>query len=139
MARAAAEPVARLATISARSGAIDLVPVTFALVGTTFVTAVDHKPKTTRALARLDNVRASGTATVLVDHFAEDWSTLWWVRLRGPAHVIDDVAQPAAAGFIDALVAKYAQYQAHRPEGPLLVVEAIMVRGWEADGTTFRA
>ena len=40
------------------------VPVTFAIVDGCFVTAVDHKPKTTRALARLDNVRASGTATV---------------------------------------------------------------------------
>ena len=42
-----------------RAGAIDLVPITFAFVDDdTIVTAVDHKPKRTTRLQRLDNIRA---------------------------------------------------------------------------------
>lgn len=127
-------PVARLATTSARTGAIDLVPVTFAIVDGRFVTAVDHKPKSTRALARLANVRASGTATVLVDEWHDDWSQLWWVRMRGDAIEIVDMGSSVAVVAIDALVAKYAQYREHRPVGPLLVVTPTDIRGWAAAG-----
>ena len=28
-------------------------------------------------------------ATVLVDRYEEDWSRLWWVRLRGPVRVLE--------------------------------------------------
>ena len=129
-------PLARLATTSARTGAIDLVPVTFAIVDGRFVTAVDHKPKSTRALARLANVRASGTATVLVDEWHDDWSQLWWVRMRGDAREIVDMGSPVAVAAIDALVAKYAQYREHRPEGPLLVVTPTDIRSWSANGAT---
>jgi PPOX class probable F420-dependent enzyme len=130
--RAAAAPVARLATTSARTAAVDLVPITFAIVGEALVSAVDHKPKSTRQLTRLDNVRANGTATALVDHWADDWSQLWWVRLRGPAVVHDDVTTTDAVAAIDALVDKYPQYAAHRPAGPLLVVTIDEVRAWSA-------
>jgi PPOX class probable F420-dependent enzyme len=128
--RAAAAPVARLATTSVRGGAVDLVPITFAVVGASLVTAVDHKPKSTRQLARLHNVRANGKATALVDHWADDWSELWWVRLRGSAVAVDDVTTPDAVAAIDALVAKYPQYAAHRPAGPLLVMTITDVRAW---------
>ncbi len=132
LALAAAESVARLATTSVRSGAIDLVPVTFAILDGRFVTAIDHKPKTTRALARLDNVRASGVATVLVDHWHDDWSQLWWVRMRGRAEEITDMASEGAREVLDALTAKYAQYREHRPVGPLLVITPTDVRAWSA-------
>jgi len=134
LARAAAVPLARLATTSARTGAIDLVPVTFAIVDGCFVTAVDHKPKSTRELARLANIRASGTATVLVDEWHDDWSQLWWVRMRGDAREVADMGLPVAVAAIDALVAKYAQYREYRPEGPLLVVTPTDIRSWSAAG-----
>lgn len=124
--------MARLATISAATGAIDLVPVTFVLMGECLFTAVDHKPKATRDLARLANVRSSGTATALVDHWTEDWTQLWWLRLRGPAEVVDDVSRPDALDAIDALVAKYAPYRAQRPAGPLIVLTFTDVRTWSA-------
>ena len=132
LALAATEPVARLATTSARSGAVDLVPVTFVIVDGRFVTAVDHKPKSTRVLARLVNARASGTATALVDHWSDDWSHLWWVRLRGDAVVLEDMAAPFAVQAVDALVEKYPQYREHRPAGPLLVLVPTGVRAWSA-------
>ena len=133
MARVVEVPVARLATASTRGGAIDLVPVTFVIVDGCFVTAVDHKPKRTRALARLDNVRASGAATVLIDHWDDDWSKLWWTRLRGDATVVDDMLSPGAVAAVDALAAKYEPYRAHRPAGPLIVMTVNEVRGWSGD------
>jgi PPOX class probable F420-dependent enzyme len=108
--------VGRLATVTADGGP-HVVPVTFALLGGTIVTAVDAKPKTTRALRRLENVRATGRASLLVDHYDEDWSALWWVRVDGRAAVIESDAA------IDALVAKYEQYRTARPAGPVIAIE----------------
>src|SRR5688500_6795481 len=88
-AKAARSPIARLATIGS-VGAVDLVPITFAWHGSTVVTAVDHKPKRTRRLRRLDNVSRDPRVTVLIDHYSDEWSELWWVRLRGLAVVVDE-------------------------------------------------
>jgi len=122
--------VARLATVSA-DGMPHLVPVVFALVGDVVWSAVDAKPKTTRRLRRLANIEQTGRASLLVDAYDEDWSTLWWVRVDGPAQVLpaDDVG--AAAG-IDALVAKYPQYREHRPGGPVVAVHCRTWRSWSA-------
>ena len=84
--------VARLATV-APDGRPSVVPVCFAIGGETIYHAVDHKPKTTRALARLDHVRAEPRAALLADHYAEDWSALWWVRADGVARVLEDGAE----------------------------------------------
>ena len=35
--------------------------------------AVDHKPKTTTQLARLADIERTGRATVLVEHYEDDW------------------------------------------------------------------
>ena len=75
-----------------------LVPVCFAVVDGWLVSAVDHKPKRTGQLRRLDDMRAAGRATVLVDHYDDDWSQLWWVRVRGRAEVHDDGPVRTARG-----------------------------------------
>ena len=87
---AVAAPVGRLGTVNA-SGGIDLVPFVFAWQpGPTplgrLVSAVDHKPKRSTRLRRFANVAARPAVTVLVDHYEEDWSRLWWVRIRGRGH-----------------------------------------------------
>jgi PPOX class probable F420-dependent enzyme len=113
------------------TGRVDLVPITFAIVGDVLYTAVDHKPKTTTELKRLDNVRANPEVSVLVDEYDDDdWSALWWVRLRGLAQVVDGGARYDTA--IDALVAKYSQYRSVRPEGPAIVIELIRWQWWSA-------
>jgi PPOX class probable F420-dependent enzyme len=119
--------VGRLATVTA-DGRPHVVPVCFALADGIVYTAVDHKPKRTRALARLDNVRATGRASLLVDHYEEDWSRLWWVRVDGPAIVLERGAQFELA--LDALAAKYVQYRADRPAGPVIVLTAEVWRSW---------
>ena len=104
-------------------------PVCFALHDGRIYTAVDAKPKVTSALARLENVRATGRASLLVDHYEEDWTRLWWVRVDGVAEVVR--SEPA----IDALAAKYEQYRAARPAGPLIAIAPERWRSWVASGT----
>jgi len=112
----AAVPVARLATVG-RDGRPHVVPICFVLDGETLYTAVDEKPKRTRRLKRLENIEANPHVEVLIDHYEDDWSELWWVRLRGTARIVED---PRA---VDLLVAKYPQYAERRPEGPVIAVD----------------
>ena len=122
--------VARLGTHNPHGG-IDLVPCTFALVDDdTIVTVVDHKPKRTTRLQRLENIRANSSVTVLVDHYDDDWSALWWVRARGEARVVDD-PEPA---LVEALIAKYEQYRDQPPTGPAIVMRITDLTGWSAMG-----
>ena len=121
--RLALARIGRLATVTP-AGRPHIVPVCFALTGGRIVTAVDAKPKVTSELARLENVRATGRASLLVDHYEEDWSALWWVRVDGSAAVIESDAA------IDALAEKYEQYREARPAGPVIAIEPERWRSW---------
>jgi PPOX class probable F420-dependent enzyme len=128
--RLLAARVARLATVRP-DGRPHVVPITFALVGTTVVTAVDDvKPKSTRALARLANVAAQPWASVLVDHYDDDWATLWWARADGPAEVVVQGAGHAEA--VRALAERYPPYRAAPPSGPVIVLAVERWTTWEA-------
>jgi len=128
--RFAASRVGRLATVTA-DGLPRIVPVTFALVGESAYSAIDHKPKSTRHLGRLANIRATGVACLLVDRYDEDWTRLWWVRADGAAAVIGASSVDGRRG-IDALVEKYPQYAAARPRGPVIRVAIARWTGWHA-------
>ncbi|HEX8082083.1 MAG TPA: TIGR03668 family PPOX class F420-dependent oxidoreductase [Jatrophihabitans sp.] len=134
--------VARLATVDA-AGRPHLVPVCFVLIGGEggasgpsddhggrVHIAVDHKPKRSTELRRTANLRATGQACLLIDHYDEDWSQLWWVRLDGHGAQVDDPGEVSRA--LDALAAKYPQYREHRPDGPVLTIEIQAWRGWAA-------
>jgi PPOX class probable F420-dependent enzyme len=121
--RFAAARVGRLATVTA-AGRPHVVPVCFVLSGGRIFTAVDAKPKVTSSLARLENVRATGRASLLVDHYEEDWSALWWVRVDGVAEVVE------SAAAIDALAGKYEQYRTARPAGPVIAIAPDRWRSW---------
>ena len=126
--------VGRLATIGAERRP-HLVPVCFATTGDLLVTAVDRKPKTTTALKRLDNVRANPAVSVLVDHFEDDWSRLWWVRVDGQARVLEESDE------LDALLAPlHEKYRGHYglrpPRGPAIVVDLQRWVGWSASAPT---
>jgi PPOX class probable F420-dependent enzyme len=121
--RLALARIGRLATVTA-TGRPHVVPVCFVLSGGRIFSAVDAKPKATAELARLENVRATGRASLLVDHYEEDWSALWWVRVDGAAEVIESDAA------IDALAEKYEQYRSARPAGPVIAIEPERWRSW---------
>jgi PPOX class probable F420-dependent enzyme len=128
--RFAAARVARLATADA-DGRPHVVPIVFAVDGDVVYHAVDHKPKRTRALRRLANVAANPRASLLADHYDEDWGALWWARADGAARVLSgDAAGPA----LDLLAARYAQYRERPPEGPVVAVAVEHWSGWSAAG-----
>jgi hypothetical protein len=68
--------------------------------------------------------------TVLVDHYDDDWTRLWWVRLRGRARVLE--AGEEAEGAVELLGAKYEQYRPTAPGLPALAIDIDDGRGWAA-------
>jgi len=126
--RFAAARVARLATADA-AGRPHLVPIVFAVAGEVIYSAVDAKPKRSAALRRLANIAANPRVSVLVDHYDDDWTALWWVRADGTALVVP-AADPAGRDAVDRLVARHPQYAARRPDGPVIVVTVTRWTGW---------
>jgi PPOX class probable F420-dependent enzyme len=121
--------VARLATV-APGGLPHLVPVVFAVAadnGDVVYTAVDAKPKTTRRLRRLANIDSNPRVSLLVDHYADDWTQLWWVRVDGVATVHTDGDALELGRLL--LRAKYPQYQSVSLDGPVIEVA---VRRWSS-------
>ena len=121
--------VAVLATVSA-SGRPHVVPVTFAVDGDVIYTAVDAKPKSTRDLRRLSNIRRDPRVSVLAEHYEDDWEALWWVRADGEAALIGD--QAAMAEPIRLLADRYPQYRRDPPAGPVIAVRVTRWTGWSA-------
>lgn len=121
--------VARLSTVAA-DGRPHLVPVVFALDGDTVYLAVDAKPKRTTQLQRLRNIAANPAVCLLADHYEEDWTRLWWVRVDGVARVLEDAS--TAAHGLDLLVSRYPQYQHERPRGPVVAIDVQSITGWAA-------
>ena len=121
--------MARLATI-AGPGPPHIVPVTFALTGDRIYSVVDSKPKTTRDLQRLRNIRAHPHVAVLADHYEEDWSLLWWVRADGRASILTGPGE--MAGPVQLLTGRYPQYRESPPAGPVICVVVDHWAGWAA-------
>jgi PPOX class probable F420-dependent enzyme len=121
--------VARLATLTP-AGRPHLVPVTFAVAGDLIYSAVDAKPKATRDLQRLANVRANPDVAVLADHYAEDWAALWWVRADGSASILDDAAGMTVP--VRLLAERYPQYRDAPPAGPVISIRVRRWTGWSA-------
>jgi PPOX class probable F420-dependent enzyme len=131
-ARLGAARVARLATVAA-DGRPSLVPVCFAASGGVIFHAVDHKPKATRRLARLDHLAREPRAALLADAYDDaDWSALWWVRADGEARVLKDAGSPRFAHALDLLAEKYPQYAERRPAGPVVALQVARISGWAA-------
>ena len=119
--------VATLATITP-VGHPHLVPCCFVLHGDTIFSAVDAKPKTTLALRRLENLRANPECSLLVHHYAEDWSELSWVRVDGTGRVVESGEERERA--LELLAGKYEQYRDTLPVGAVVVVEVETWRWW---------
>jgi len=100
--------------------------VTFAVWEGAIWSAVDQKPKRTAEPARVRRLRRWPSASLLVDLYDDDWSRLAWVEVRGAVSV--EPLGPA----VDALAAKYPQYVAEPPPGPLLRLEPERYGCWRA-------
>jgi PPOX class probable F420-dependent enzyme len=132
--RFAAARVARLATIGA-DAAPHLVPIVFAVAqvdGRDLIySVVDAKPKRTTALRRLANVSERPAVSVLVDHYEEDWTALWWARADGVGRVLgdhesDDEESERAIALLSG------RYPQQRAAGAVLAITVRRWSGWSA-------
>ncbi len=118
--------IAVLATIRP-DGTPRPVPVVYALLDDRrLLTAVDHKPKSTRQLRRLSDIERDGRVSVLWQHYEQDWDRLWWVRLDGVASVLSEPTDEMRG----ALTIRYQQYTDQSPQGPWILITPECVVGW---------
>ena len=108
-----------------------VLPITYAVVGGSLVTAVDHKRKHVppERLARLRWLHARPLAALTVDHYEDDWSRLAWVQAIGAVSILEAADAPDA---LAALAARYAPYRERPPAGPVIALEPDRVLWWRA-------
>jgi PPOX class probable F420-dependent enzyme len=116
-----------LGTVHADRG-VDAVPVVFVVVGDLIVIPIDTvKPKAGARLQRLRNLEADHRAVLLVDHYDDDWSALWWVRVHGPAHE----AEPSV-DQLEQLATAFPAYEVPGAVTSVIVLRVDQVSGWTA-------
>lgn len=129
----AAHRVAHLTTVDA-AGRPTIVPICYATDGQMIYSALDTKPKRVppTALRRVQNILANPTVALVVDDYAEAWTELSYLIVRGVASLITpDVREHAAA--IALLGAKYPQYAAMPiEEEPVIAIRPERVHFWSA-------
>ena len=121
-------PVATLATSGARGP--HAVPIVFARVAGALWSPIDGKPKRGGELARTRHVRRDPRVSLLISHYDEDWTHLWWLRADGVAEIRSG---PAEASALAALRRKYPQYERVDLLGPdalLLRIAITARRSW---------
>ena len=123
-------PVARLA-LRDHDDQPEALPVVIARAAEALWFPIDGKPKRSGAgLSRLARLERAPQAMLLFDHYAEDWSALWWLRLSCVAAIVRP-GDPDWASAVSALTVKYPQYATV----PMFKDEAIMVRlAWSKIG-----
>jgi PPOX class probable F420-dependent enzyme len=129
--------VARLATVDAAARP-HVVPICFALDGSTLYTPIDEKPKSGDfgSLRRLRNVAANPNVQVLLDRYDDDWVHLRYVQLRGRALVLRAGDEHARA--LSLLRARYPQYRSMELESRPVIgvrIESVVEWGYSAQRT----
>jgi PPOX class probable F420-dependent enzyme len=124
--RAAEATVARVGTID-HSGRVHVVPIVFVINGDTLYSSTDEHPPA----KRLRNLQRDPRTTILVDIYDDDWSKVWWVRMRGTGRVVEDEAERDGARKL--LWDKYPQFTKSLPSeggGPVMAVDISEWSGW---------
>lgn len=118
--------VARLATADAH-GVPSCVPVVFAWDGGRIIIPIDRKPKQVApsGLKRVRNIQENPQVALVVDDYAEDWSLLRYLMVRGAARFDAPREQD-----LRLLRTKYAQYEVMQIDG-VITVEPQKFIGWK--------
>jgi PPOX class probable F420-dependent enzyme len=123
--------VARLATLDEQQSP-HLVPICFVLNANVFYSAIDRKPKRVapERLARLRNIKKTPQVALIVDHYEEDWTFLWYVLVRGEAALVSAPAERKRA--LQSLRAKYPQNGGEmlHEDAPLLRITPERITAW---------
>ncbi len=125
--------VARLATASS-SGEPHAIPVCFAFDGRSIYIALDEKPKDVPPgrLKRVRNILQNPSVALVADRYAEVWSLLAFVMVRGRAELLD----PGSTEHVVAvrlLRGKYHQYERMKiEENPVISIRPERAASWGA-------
>lgn len=125
--------VARLATAD-KDGRPHAVPVCFAYTPGAIYIALDEKPKDVppTRLKRVRNILENPRVALVADRYAEDWSLLAFVLVRGLAELIDQASEEHRAA-VRLLRGKYHQYVRMRiEENPIIAIRPDKVASWGA-------
>jgi PPOX class probable F420-dependent enzyme len=125
--------VARLATVGAH-GQPHVVPIVYAFDGAHLYTPLDAKPKRVGVyqLQRVKNIQANPLVAVVIDDYADDWTTLAWVQIRGTARLVE-ASQEHSKG-VALLTAKYPQYRTMPlADRPVIVITPGRITSWRAE------
>src|SRR6184192_4514572 len=126
----AQQRIAHLATADRRA-VPHVVPVCFAIAGSSLYVAIDEKPKRhpATALKRLKNIAENPAVAVVVDRYDEDWTRLGWVMLRGRAEILDSGPEHDRAQAL--IVARYPQLRPMRiAELPVIALRIARATDW---------
>lgn len=127
--------VARLATTDA-DGQPYVVPFCYAFDGRFVYSALDEKPKSVAPtrLKRVRNIQANPRVALVIDDYAEDWSRLAYMQIRGHADLLP-VGADGHAEAVRLLRAKYPQYERMAiDQQPILRVTPEAMMFWSAAG-----
>ena len=122
--------VAHMATADAQ-GAPQLIPICFAYDGEHFYSVLDRKPKRTplTRLKRVRNILSNPNVALVLDHYEEEWSSLWYVLVTGTAQLIHGGDEHRRA--VDLLKEKYQQYREMGIDcNPVIKVTPSRITSW---------
>jgi PPOX class probable F420-dependent enzyme len=110
-----------------------VLPITYAVSEGLLVSAIDYKRKQVvgERVARVRWLRARPQASITVDHYDDDWTTLAWIQAIGVIRILDVASAPEA---IAALTNRYEPYRTQPPAGPVLVLTPQRLLWWRASG-----
>ena len=126
-ARVAAASVMRVGTVD-EGGRVHLVPIVFVIEGDTVYSSTDDDPPP----KRLRNLERNPEVSLIVDAYDEDWSNVWWVRMRGTGRAITNGPERDHARRL--LTERYPQFEGDPGGGPIIAVDIEEWRGWTYAG-----
>jgi PPOX class probable F420-dependent enzyme len=124
--------VARLAT-AGKDGQPHVIPFCYAFDGASFYFVVDEKPKrqTGKPLKRIRNMLENPRVALVMDDYADDWSQLAYVMVRGEAAVVEDEEEYQRA--LGLLRGRYQQYNSMTltfPHNAMIRITPSKVNAW---------
>ena len=69
-----------------------------------------------------------------MDHYDDDWNALWWVRADGNARILE-AGESEGRDAVARLLARYSQYRARPPYGPVVAIDVARWSSWSAAGS----
>lgn len=106
---------------------VDAVPVVFVVDDGRIIMPIDTvKAKGGHRLQRLENLEADDRCMLLVDHYDDDWSQLWWVRLHGRA------SEGEPTSYMARLADAFPSYAAEGAVTSVVVLHVEATTGWSA-------